>query len=101
MVMNLGDSGGTAKPWEVNGVVLNARHGVVFVVVVEIRHEERADWRPHIDGRGSGGAIVSVADDAILPTDRIGFKAEWRELRRESRLQRKVVIPLVARSLKF
>jgi hypothetical protein len=76
MVMNLGDSGGTAKLWEAKGVVLNALHGVVFVVVVvEIRHEERADWRPHIDGRGSGGAIVSVGEDAIPPRDGIGFKA--------------------------
>jgi hypothetical protein len=57
--MNLGDSGGTAKDWAAEGVVLNARHSgvacavvvwvvdvaallVVVVVVVEMRQEAKA-----------------------------------------------------------
>jgi hypothetical protein len=73
MVMNLGDSGGTAKGWETTGVVLNARHGeddVAALVDVKMRHEERADCRPHIDGRESEGGIFFDWWDAILPTGR-------------------------------
>jgi hypothetical protein len=80
-VMKRGDSGGTARAWAA-GVVLKARHGdvvgVLVVAVVEMRHEERAAWRPHIDGRESGEAIVVVVGEekgAILPASRIGVRA--------------------------
>jgi hypothetical protein len=75
MVLKRGHSGGTARGLETKGVVLNARHGDEVVVVVEIRHEEKAACRPHIDGRGSGGGIVLSETGAILPWDRIGFRA--------------------------
>jgi hypothetical protein len=78
-VMKRGDSGGMVVGCRGRGVLLKGRrHGaaaaaaavrglgvlvmvlVVVVVVVEIRQEERAAWRPHIDGRESGDAILGV-----------------------------------------
>lgn len=74
MVMKRGDSGGMgAAGRRVVGVLLKGRRQgaavrglvvlvrrvlVVVVVVVEMRQEERAAWRPHIDGRERGDAIV-------------------------------------------
>jgi hypothetical protein len=72
-------------------VVLNARHGDTVedraVVVVEIRHVERAAWRLHIDGRESGGAIVVVDEGATL-SRRQNWLPEWvEESRPRSRSQ--------------
>jgi hypothetical protein len=80
--MYRGDSGGTAG-LRAAEVVLNARHGdtvedLAVVVVVEIRHVERAAWRLHIDGRESGGAIVVVDEGATLPR-RQNWLSEWVE----------------------
>jgi hypothetical protein len=73
-------------------VVLNARHGdtvedLAVVVVVEIRHVERAAWRLHIDGRESGGAIVVVDEGATLSRRQNWLRSGWRESRPRSRFQ--------------
>ena len=86
--MNRGDSGGTARDWETEGVVLNARHVDVhvFLVVVdedgEIRHAAKAAWSPHNDGRASGDTILfsPARVKAFTPLTRSSRGVGWRAI---------------------
>jgi hypothetical protein len=120
--MYLGECGGTrVTPLEVAkgvGVVLNdARHGeveeaqeaevvvdvLVLVVVVEIRHEERAAWRPLIDGRESGGGIfVWVIDEIrVRRFDRVSPGPEEIGVEKSSQTDQTAADVMFDRSWKF